>query len=141
MKLALLLAIVFALFALSTAVMVDFTDCASGSFVTLKQFEANVWPPVKEQEFTLKTSAVANKEITEGQWTMTTSWSGMQVDKQSGPLSNFGDISLPIKEGQFQFVNVGTIPSASPSGQYTLTTKAQTSDGQDIFCYKINFKL
>lgn len=135
------LALIVALIAVVTAVPVEYTDCAPGSLITLKGFDATMWPPQKEAEFTMTTTGIATQAVTEGEWTVTSSWAGMVVDKQTGPLANWGDVSLPIQQGQIVIKNSGVMPGNAPAGAYTMTTKAVTASGQDIFCYKMTFKL
>lgn len=134
----LVLALLLALAATALSVDVPYKSCGSGH-LTIDTVQADVWPPVKGQDLLLNVTGSLDEDITSGKYSIAIKVDGFPLPVITGSISDFKP--LPWTKGPFNFTYGPNIPSAAPSGSYTLQLTAVDQSSSSILCIDMSFKL
>ena len=134
------LLVLVVLFVSVSAVSVPYKWCgASTDDATLDSIVSNEFPPVKGDTLTLNVTGNLTKEVTSGTYTISVTVSGFPLPDITGDISAFRAVPWPV--GELNFTYSQAIPSAAPSGSYTVKISAVDQDSNEIFCINIAFSL
>jgi len=138
MRVLLLLAVLamVSLYLVAAVPVPDWKSCASSDYdVNITDLEANVWPPQKGKDLIVNITGVNSKNITSGTYEIAIKCDGIPLPSIDGDIDTFH--ALPWLVGNLSFTWTQAIPSAAPSGKYTLKVSAVDQDKHGIFCLTV----
>jgi len=111
----------------------------AGDDATITSIVSNEFPPVKGDTLSLNVTGNLTKEVTDGTYVIAVSVGGFPLPDINGPISKFR--SLPWSTGELNFTFSQLIPSAAPSGSYSVKISAVDQNNTQIFCITVAFQL
>lgn len=118
---------------------IPFYSCGSGTMI-LRQVSVDPFPIQKSVNSTLTIQASLNKDLTNGDYTITLNLGGLQIYSNSGDVCSLEKDFCPQKAGEKTFIQHFSVPSLAPSGSYT--AKAILHSGNELVaCYTFGLDL
>lgn len=117
----------------------DFTICGDGNML-INQFSTTVWPPKKGEMCLLSFKGTTENIIDAGHWTVTMTWNGAIVTKETGQLCDTLDSDCPTHANTIGGTIAFKMPDVMESGIYNIKIQAKNDDNL-LLCYEIPFNI
>ena len=126
----------------AAATRVPFRLCGSNPVVEVVTADADPWPPVPGQSFTVVAGGNVTHTITGGSYNVQVKVDGFTVKTLSGDVCSFDPaVKCPVSTGVHRLSKTQDIPYLVPPGSYSIHVSATGQDQSNLFCIDLSVDL